>query len=49
MAPQPKILLRNAAEAFDSDGSLVDTKLEAQLRTLIVKTLALSAFLRTQS
>ena len=42
LVPQPQVFIRSASEAFLSDGSLADKKIEQQLRQLIEATLALA-------
>jgi chromate reductase len=42
LVPQPQVFIRSANEAFLSDGSLADKKIEQQLRQLIEATLALA-------
>lgn len=42
LVPQPQVFIRSASEAFLSNGSLVDKKIEQQLRQLIEVTLALA-------
>jgi len=39
LLPQPQVMIRNAAEAFAPDGTLVDKKLEGQLRQLVNRSL----------
>jgi NAD(P)H-dependent FMN reductase len=42
LVPQPQVFIRSAREAFLSDGSLVDKKIEQQLRQLIEATIKLA-------
>ena len=42
LVPQPQVFIRSASDAFLSDGSLADKKIEHQLRRLIEATLALA-------
>ena len=42
LVPQPQVFIRSASDAFLSDGSLADKKIEQQLRQLIEATLALA-------
>ena len=43
LVPQPQVFIRSAQSAFMPDGSLVDKKIEQQLRRLIEATLTLSS------
>lgn len=43
LVPQPQVFIRTAQSAFLADGSLVDKKIEQQLRRLIEATLALAS------
>ena len=43
LVPQPQVFIRSARSAFLPDGSLVDKKIEQQLRRLIEATLTLSS------
>ena len=42
LVPQPQVFIRSASDAFLSDGSFADKKIEQQLRQLIEATLALA-------
>lgn len=48
VVPQPQVFIRFAHEAFNSDGTLVDPKLQEQLKTLVYKSLMLAKALKTQ-
>jgi chromate reductase len=45
--PQPQVYIRFAKEAFDDDDNLVDTKLQNQLKELIVKSFGLARLTRS--
>jgi len=42
--PQPQILIRNAEEAFDKNGNLIDSKAHNKLKELIKKTIEFAKF-----
>ncbi len=42
--PQPQILIRNAEEAFDKNGNLIDSKAHNKLKELISKTIEFAKF-----
>ena len=48
LVPQPQVMIRNGREAFTPEGGLVDSKLEAQLKMLIEKTLHLAKAMKEQ-
>jgi chromate reductase len=42
LVPQPQVMVRNAAEAFDGDGRFKDAKVHEQVRTLVRVSMKLS-------
>ncbi|MFQ5676888.1 MAG: NADPH-dependent FMN reductase [bacterium] len=46
--PQPQVFIKNAAEVFDSDGSLTDVKTAEKLKNLVVRTLGFAGKLRSK-
>ncbi|MCU0453478.1 MAG: NAD(P)H-dependent oxidoreductase [Bacteroidetes bacterium] len=47
MLPQPQILVRNAADAFDADGQLRDAKTQELLNTLVDRSIKLAQAVST--